>query len=371
LVYRTQSSHLPDPPDASPIDQNISVHYGHLLYGGVSFALLEDRKWKSSPRSILTGADIRNGFPQNPQWDSAKHSDVPGAQLLGERQERFLREWARDWDGVEMKAAVSATILCTLATLPAGASGDAVTGKLPIQPVGGYAADEKPTQDHDTNGWPQTPRNRALRVLRSCLAVHIAGDQHLGSTVQYGIDDWNDGPFAICPPAISNIFPRRWFPPTDGRNRKPGAPRNTGEYTDGFGNRITVHALANPQQFGVAPRALNERAPGFGVVEFDKPARRITLSNYPRWVDLSRPGAQPFPGWPVVIAVTDNGLNGAKWRLLLPQPLAGVVAVFAAGQSDPVLIWRPVQPLRVIPVWAAGRYQVRAGNRTFAIDAVS
>ena len=28
---------------------------------------------------------------------------------------------------------------------------------------------------------------------------------------------------------------------------------------------MTVHALANPQQFGVAPHALNERAPGFGL----------------------------------------------------------------------------------------------------------
>ncbi len=31
--------------------------------------------------------------------------------------------------------------------------------------------------------------------MRSCLAVHIAGDQHMASTVQYGIDDFNDGPY--------------------------------------------------------------------------------------------------------------------------------------------------------------------------------
>ena len=26
--------------------------------------------------------------------------------------------------------------------------------------------------------------------MRTCLAMHLAGDQHIGSTVQYGIDDF-------------------------------------------------------------------------------------------------------------------------------------------------------------------------------------
>ena len=180
-----------------------------------------------------------------------------------------------------MKAVVSATIFCNLATLPKDAMGDAVTTKLPIQPKGGYASNEKLTQDHDSNGWPQTPRNRALRSMRTCLAVHIAGDQHLASTVQYGVENYNDAAYAICSPSISNIFPSRWYPVETGANRKPDAPRNTGEYRDGFGNFMTVHALANPQQFGVTPHALNERAPGFGLVIFNKRARTIRLENYP------------------------------------------------------------------------------------------
>jgi alkaline phosphatase D len=231
MVQKTQSSHLPDSPDASPVDQNISVHYSHLAWGGISFAILEDRKWKSAPKTVIPAARIRNGWPQNPEWDAVRQGDVPGAQLLGERQERFLESWARDWpDDIAMKAVVSATIFCNLATLPKEMTSDAGTPKLPVQPLGGYAENEKPTADHDSNGWPQTPRNRALRSMRSCLAVHVAGDQHLASTVQYGIDDWNDGPYAICTPAISNIFPRRWYPPVSGANQKPGAPRNTGEY---------------------------------------------------------------------------------------------------------------------------------------------
>ena len=238
-----------------------------MICGGIDFAILEDRKWKSAPKTLLPGAKIRNGWPQNPEWNSAKQGDVPGAQLLGERQEKFLEKWAQDWPAdVQMKAVVSATIFCNLATLPKQMTSDAGTPKIPVQPKGGYAEDEKLTQDHDSNGWPQTPRNRALRAMRTCLAVHIAGDQHIGSTVQYGIDDFNDGPFSICSPAISNIFPRRWYPPHPGGNRKPDAPRYTGEYKDGFGNLMTVHAVANPQQFGVPPNSLNERAPGFGLI---------------------------------------------------------------------------------------------------------
>jgi alkaline phosphatase D len=366
LVERTQSSHLPDSPDASAVDQNIAVHYGELQWGGIGFAILEDRKWKSAPKSFLPAARIQNGWPQNPQWSSARQGDVPGAQLLGERQERFLQQWATSWpEDVEMKAVISATIFCNLATLPKDAMGDAITGKLPIQPKGGYAPEEKLTQDHDSNGWPQTPRNRALRSMRTCLAVHIAGDQHLASTVQYGIDDFNDASYAICSPAISNIFPRRWFPVESGANRNPDAPRNTGEYRDGFGNHMTVHALANPQQFGVPPHALNERAPGFGLVIFDKKARTIRLENYPRWADLSRGKGQTYPGWPITIHQTANGLNGAKWEIRIPAKISGLVTITPSGSEEPVLTWRPESAMDRIPIWQPGVYTVKIGSREF------
>jgi hypothetical protein len=336
------------------------------VWGGIDFVLIEDRKWKSAPKAVLPRADIRNGWPQNPEWSSATSGDVARAQLLGERQERFLADWAKDWpDAVEMKAIVSPTIFCNLATLPKEMTSDAGTGKLPIQPLGGYAENERPTQDHDSNGWPQTPRNRALRSMRSCLALHLAGDQHLASTVQYGIDDFNDASFSICSPAISNIFPRRWYPPEPGKNRKPGAPRNTGEYFDGFGNRITVHAVANPHRYGVPVHALNDRAPGFGIVVFDKKARTIRLENYPRWADLRKGKAAMFPGWPITIRQTDNGLNGAKWQLRLPAKARGLVTVVAPGDTEPTLMWRTAEAIDRIPVWRAGSYQVTIGSREF------
>ena len=366
IVQRTQSSHLPDFADRAPVDQNITVHYSRLDWGGISFAILEDRKWKSAPRTLMPAARIRNGWPQNPEWDSAKQGDVSGAQLLGERQERFLAEWAKDWpEDIAMKAVVSQTIFCNLATLPSGMMSDAGTPKLPIQPPGGYAEGERLTEDHDSNGWPQTPRNRALRLMRSCLAVHLAGDQHLASTVQYGIDAHNDASVALCSPAISNIFPRRWFPEKPGANRGAGAPRNTGEYRDGFGNLITVRAVANPEQFGVAPAELNNRAPGWGLAIFDKKARTIRLENRRRWDN------QPYAGWPITIAQTDNGLNGATWEIPLPERVSGLISVTKGGAKDPVLSWRAAAPLERIPIWEPGAYTVEAAGKQFAtIEAV-
>ena len=311
VVQTTQTANMPDPFDPTPVEQDIAVYYTDLLIGGVSFAIIEDRKWKDSASVLLPQADIVNGWAQDARYDAAKRSDNPDFPLLGERQERFLEEWGRDWAGAWMKAAISQTILADVCTLPKGTTTDAVTPRLRVNAPGEYPDNEWPVQDHDSNGWPQSGRNRAVRLLRKAFAFHIAGDQHLGSSLQYGVDDWNDASWAICVPSVANIWPRRWFPPKPGRNRKEGAPRYTGEYLDGFGNKITVHAVSNPERNGIEPAALHERAPGYGIIAFDRETRKIRFANWPRWTDASEPGAQPYPGWPLEIDQLDNGLPNA------------------------------------------------------------
>ena len=329
MVQRTQTSHLPDPPDPTPVEQGIGVYYSHLHYGGLSVAIIEDRKWKSSPTVQIPSAKIANGWAQNPAYDAVTEGDVPGAQLLGPRQERFLEDWAADWSGgAWMKVVASQTIFANVATLPPPADTDDVTPKLRVMQPGEYAEGETPVADHDSNGWPQTPRNRALRAMRKGLAFHIAGDQHLGSTIQYGIDDWNDASWAICVPSVANVWPRRWYPSQPGANRAPSAPRYAGEFRDGFGNRMTVHAVSNPVVSGAEPAALFDRAPGYGIVTFDRESRRITMANWPRWVDVTQPGAEPYPAWPITIEQTDNGLPDSGWTL--PE-------VSAPGLTDPVV----------------------------------
>ncbi len=361
MVQRTQTSHLPDPFDPTPVEQNIGVYYTDLRYGGVSFAILEDRKWKSAPKMAIPKARIVNGWAKNPEYHPARDGDVPGAQLLGPRQIAFLHQWAADWTGgVWMKAAVSQTILANVATLPPPADTDAVTPGLQILPPGGYAESEMKVADHDSNGWPQTPRNEALRAIRRALAVHIAGDQHLGSTLQYGIDRWGDAAWAICVPAVSNLFPRRWYPSEPGKNPKPGS-RNTGEYLDAFGNKVTVHAVFNPATVDVAPKIVNYRAPGYGIIEFDRATQDVRFTNWPRWVDASLPGAQPCEGWPIMVKYQDNGLPRSGWELEPVSSSGGqgaLVEVVDQAAGEHVYTYRMLEAAFTPPVFKEGHYTV-------------
>ncbi|MCC6538865.1 MAG: alkaline phosphatase D family protein [Bryobacterales bacterium] len=361
MVQRTQTSHMPDAHDPTPIDQNIGVYYGAFTVGGVSFAVLEDRKWKSAPKEAMPEARIVNGWAQNPQWSAPRDGDVAGAQLLGARQLKFLDEWAADWrGGVWMKCVISQTIFANLATLPKPANTDAVTPGLPIEPVGGHGRNEIPTADHDSNGWPQSGRNAALRAMRRGLAFHIAGDQHLGSTIHYGVDEWNDAGWAVCVPAIANIFPRRWYPPEPGRHARAHDPRCTGEFVDGFGNKVTVAAVFNPQAFPHEPKPLHQRAPGYGIIRFHRGTRRIHVTNWPRWVDAAQPGALPCPGWPVEIEQLDNGMPRAHSLGEVTLPRAGIVAQVVADESGEVQYTVRVAGDRFTPgVARPGRYRVR------------
>jgi hypothetical protein len=330
MVQRTQTSHLPDPYDPTPVEQGIGVYYCEMHYGGVSFAILEDRKFKSSPTVMIPEGNVVNGWFQNPNFDPEKGADVPGAKLLGERQLAFLRHWAADWsNGVWMKVALSQTLFANLATLPKPASTDAGVPGLRIMAPGEYPGNDQLAADADSNGWPQTGRNKALREMRRGFAFHLCGDQHLGSTIQYGADEWHDAPFALCVPAVANIWPRRWFPPEPGRNRKPGSPNYTGDFKDAFGNRMSVYAVANPVRSGREPSALYDRSTGYGIVKLERDSRTITIECWPRYADPTDPtsGGQ-YPGWPITIHQTDN--YGRKAAAYLPTIKVG-------GMTDPVV----------------------------------
>jgi alkaline phosphatase D len=362
MVQRTQTSHLPDPFDPTPVEQNIGVYYTDLRVGGVSFAIVEDRKWKSAPKMAIPKARIVNGFAQNPEYDAAKDGDVAGAVLLGDRQQQFLDHWAADWSrGAWMKVVYTQTLFANVATLPPPASDDSVTGKLPILKPGGYAEGEVHTADHDSNGWPQSQRNRALRAFRRAFAPHITGDQHLGSTVQYGIDEWNDGPFAICTPAVSNIFPRRWYPAQPGRNPGSLSPRNTGEFLDGFGNKVTVHTVYNPAQRGDQPNPLLDRSPGYGIIEFERATRKITLAVWPRETDPRQAGARPAAGWPITIDQLDNGFphRGPALTAVKTQRAGMCVQVIREDNGEVVYTLRLAGTSFTPRVFREGVYTVR------------
>lgn len=329
MVQRTQTSHLPDPHDPKPVEQGIGVYYTSLDYGGLSFAVLEDRKWKSSPTELIPEGRVVNGWFENPDFDPAREADVDGATLLGDRQLEFLKTWAADWTGgAWMKVVLSQTLFANVATLPQDAVNDRVVPRLERLPPGVFPRDDKLVADADSNGWPQSGRNRALREMRRGFAFHIAGDQHLGSFVHYGIDDWDDAGYGFCVPSIANTWPRRWYPPYPGENRRPGSPPYTGQYRDGFGNRVTVYAVSNPIRTDREPAALYDRAPGYGIVRFDRARRKIVVECWPRWVDPSQPGAPQYSGWPVTVRQRDN--YGRRAAAHLPT-------IEVSGMSDPVV----------------------------------
>ena len=199
---------------------------------------MEDRKFKSAPKALLPKSlKVSNGWAESSRVVDPKILDVP-AELLGKRQINFLNDWVGDWgNGTIMKSVISQTIFCTVATLPDSTQSDVVVSRLRITKKGEYPANDIPTQDMDSNGWPKKGRDEALRVIRKAFAMHIAGDQHLATTVKYGIDTWGDASYAICVPSISNYFPRRWFPDRPGKNRNSGQPVNIGDFNDGFGNK--------------------------------------------------------------------------------------------------------------------------------------
>ncbi|MCD4731574.1 MAG: alkaline phosphatase D family protein, partial [Bacteroidales bacterium] len=317
MVQRTQTSHLPDPYDPIPVAQGIQVYYTDLNYAGVSFAIIEDRKFKSAPKTLLPEADIYNGWAQNKTYNEAANSDVDGAVLLGQRQLDFLENWSADWsNNTWMKVLLSQTIFANVATLPKPEShSDAIVPKLRILKKGEYPPNDIPVADFDANSWPQTGRNKALESIRKSFAFHIAGDQHLGSTIQYGIDDWHDAGFAFCVPSISNVWPRRWFPATGGKNKAKDVPKYTGDFTDGFGNKMSVYAVSNPIYTGEKPSRLYDRATGYGIVRFNKTTRDITVECWPRQENPET--ESQYQGWPITINQQDNYLKNAT--LFLPE----------------------------------------------------
>jgi len=328
MVQRTQTAHLPDPYDPTPVAQGIGVYYTGMRYGGVSFAILEDRKFKSAPKPLLPEAKIYNGWMQNHDFDAAKNADVGGAVLLGDRQLKFLEDWSADWSNdTRMKMVLSQTIFANVATLPYKDShSDNIVPKLRILKKGEYPPDDVPVSDFDSNGWPQTGRNKALRKMQKAFAFHYAGDQHLGSTIQYGVDDFNDAGYAFCVPSISNVWPRRWYPSKEGKNRKEGAPKYTGEFLDGFGNKMTVHAASNPHFTGKKPSKLYDRATGYGIVRLNRDTRDITIECWPRQANPKID--KQYEGWPISINQDDNFLKNAE--LFLPE-------IKVEGMKNPVV----------------------------------
>lgn len=344
MVQRQQAWHLPDAFDPTPVQRGISVYYTRLKVGGMDFAILEDRKFKSGPLGKIPEQGPRPDHVTDAKYDP-KSIDLPGLQLLGERQLNFLAAWSLDWAGVRRKAVLSAT---------------AFVGAVHMH----GRRNDRLLADLDCNGWPQSGRNETLRALRRVQAVHLCGDQHLGVSVKHGIEAFGDGPYALTSPALVNTIYGRWWHPQDekaGPNAVTGSPLPwTGDYLDGLGNRMTMLAYANP----VDIQDERQRADGYGIARFHLKQDQVTFECWPRFSDSRKGDTQQFPGWPQTFALADN--DGRKPTGYLPSidlPVGPIVVQVIVEQTGETLYVRRLVGGQAFspPVFAPGKYTVHVG----------
>ena len=323
-VHRTQTAHHPDLFDPTPTDYGMSVYYGDMVYGRVSFGIISDRQFKSGPHHVHTG-DNRPDHLIDPEIDPAS-LDKPGLTMLGDRQKEFLEHWVTDWRGADMKVLLSGTTFANSATHH-----------------GRY--DQYLIADIDSGGWPQSARDRVLEIARRGRAFHISGDQHLATLIQHGIDRQRDAIWGFCTPAISVIY-QRWWRPDDVGMPFTGRPENgmphTGEYIDGLGNKIFVAAVANPTDMRLSDRYKQQQlmAAGFGHCVFDTAHRTIEVNCYKFLTDISADAAEAqYTGWPVTLTMRDN--DGREPVGYLPEMRSDAIenAVLKLYDADGQLVY--------------------------------
>jgi len=354
MVQRCQTWHLPDAYDATPIERGIGVYYTDLTIGGINFAIVEDRKFKSGPEGKIPKMGPRPDHINDPKYDRAA-VDLSELKLMGDRQLEFLNAWSQDWTGADMKCVLSQTAFCGAVHLHGQESNRLLA-------------------DLDSNAWPQKGRNKALVEIRRAWAPHLCGDQHLAVFVKHGIENFGDGPYAFTSPAIVNtIYGRWWWPENEkpGPNAVAGSPLPwTGDYLDGLGNKITMLAYANP------PNRQDEkqRGDGFGVVRFDKKNRKITVECWPRFADVDQGDKAQFAGWPITFDYRNN--DGRKPIGYLPEMVVKgverpVVQVIEDATGDILYTVRMDSNRFKPPVYSKGNYTVKIGREKPNLSKIS
>ena len=344
-VQRQQTSSLPDPFDSKPVDRGIGVYFTNLNVGGVDFAILEDRKFKSGPAGKIPKMGPRPDHINDPKYDPSK-IDLPELELLGPRQEKFLESWSSDWTGTEMKCVLSQTAFCGAVHMHGGPKNRLLA-------------------DLDCNGWPQTPSRRALKLIRRAWAVHLCGDQHLAVVVKHGISEHGDGPYGFTGPALVNTIYGRWWHPEDekpGPNPVLNSPLPwTGDFKDGLGNKISMMAYANPEDRNDE----RKRADGFGIARFNKKNREVTFECWPRFCDVRNGDSEQFPGWPITVKQDDN--DGRKGAGYLPEYIFSngencVVQVIEEDSGEVLYTARSINGRFQPKVYSEGKYTVKIGR---------
>lgn len=251
-VEKCYVGHLPDPAVNKILPLGIRPYFTSLVYANISFAILEDRKFKTGPLRIPAESRLYGGI----------------GDLLGADQETFLRDWASKWPYHSMKVALSQTIF----------SAGATHSGLDL---------ERARFCTDSGGWPIDARNRVIKILKDANALSIHGDQHFGILLKQGIERFGDGGYSFMVPGTANGFPRAWWPGVSS-NLPPKGKKFTGRYYDDGGYPQEVLAVANPERgsnsldvYGAnSIFVAYKRGSGYGLVKFNRKSRSATFNMY-------------------------------------------------------------------------------------------
>lgn len=316
LVEKTQVSHLPKPYDTTFLKNDISPYYTELNFAGISFAILEGRKFKTSPQTALPEQKPINGYPLF--WETPdEYLDKEFAKLFGQKQQEFLQQWSKNWNNALIKIAIVQSDFADIASYP-----DSLHNQFTyplFYPYEKEARNERReilSKNMLVNAWPQNKRNKTIETLRKCYAFSISGGSNLGRLTHHGIDKTADAIYNFTPPPLVNKVPERWSPPPLPRRKA----WNKDLYNrDGFGNKVKVMRLANQKYNN---QKTYKPFSAYGIVTIDVCKQNITT-------DCIAADSNFIEGWPVSFSIWDNYTIRDKYYL--PQ-------IEISGTKNPVLI---------------------------------
>lgn len=254
-VEKCYMGHLPPNPQKIVTPSGIVARFTNVRYGGVDFAILEDRKFKTGPLEIPPKLRSTGG----------------NGALLGSDQETFLLNWARNWTGAVMKVALSGTIFAKASTHQES-SGKIFRAKYSL----------------DSAAWPKLAHDRVVRILGQYNVPSVHGDQHFGVFLKQGVAQYGDGGYAFMVPGLATDFLRGCWPGVSGQIQ-PSTVSKTGRFIDDMGNPLDVLGVTNPDydgpiidvKYGDSPVTMAvKRGSGYGMMVFDKANLAIEVALY-------------------------------------------------------------------------------------------
>jgi hypothetical protein len=167
-----------------------------------------------------------------------------------------------------------------------------------------------------------------------------------------------------------------WVPREVGKNQRPNSPDYTGEFLDGFHNKINVWAAANrvdkqyPDQIKDGPLSmidkLNNTASGYGIVKFHKEQQKITMESWPIYENMTPDIAsyETHNGWPVTVSV-DQQYNRKPVGYLAPVAMkkkSFIVRVRKELSGELIYARRVTTGTFRPKVFEVGSYRVEVGE---------